>query len=787
MSSRIIMLLSVFLLNCFFAYSQDDGNIEGRIQAKDHTPLVGMTVHLMPIKQTTFTNEQGEFRFKAIPEGTYTLVVSGVGFEAKSMDVQVTESSPGFLQLSLDLSTETLNEVTVSASPISQPSKTLTRMDIPLLDLPQNIQSVSRTVIADQQLFQLNDVLKNVAGFTSPDYYGGVSTRGYTTGASGITTNGIKGTPYPEGQIALLGNIEAVEVIHGPNAIMFGPGGMGGNINLVTKQPKPLTMVNASLTAGSFDLFRAQADVSGALNKSKSLYSLAGVAYQRGGSFTRDFDRENLQVYGSLKWEITSKTNWQVNANLIRDDVSDNYQPRVPMFNTVNPDSLFLAPSDFNPGTDSRYKGKNLQLQSILEHHFSDDWKLGFLAAFNQSDSDRRQYSASGYINPEDNTVGRTYMYQRIKSPQTSLNLYGIGKAETFGLSHEFSVGADVFLARNNYPGGLQMYEALPINVFDPVYEEHYDSTGMQKYYDSQFEYFTYNTLGAYVMDYITLTAKLKLLAGLRYNNYLRRLYAENRDGSVLYDEKPSRTENFSPRIGLIYQPYKSVSVYVDYNEGFSPHYGNYPDRGGPFDPETSKQYELGIKGELFESSLFPFVTLYQSTKKNVLQTVPKEGFPYWQEAIGEVRSIGAEIGVSGTVMTNWWINFNYSHNSTEITESEKPEDIGQEFANTPKNAANGWLKYSFSQGGLKGFFLGGGFQYVGTRYFSNRKVGTEVAENPAYTLADIFLGYRYQSYGIQLNANNVFDKSYALNGSYGAYTPGMPRNIQVSLTYSLR
>lgn len=173
----------------------------------------------------------------------------------------------------------------------------------------------------------------------------------------------------------------------------------------------------------------------------------------------------------SIKWEITSKTSWQLNTNLIRDDVSNNYQPRVPVYNTLNPDSIFLVPHDFNPGPDSRYRGNNIQVQSVMEHHFSQDWKLGFLAAYNESRSDRRQYSASGYINEENNTVDRTYMWQKINSPQTSLNIYGIGKAKTLGMEHKFSMGADAFFVRNNYPNGMLMYSASPLNVFNPVYE----------------------------------------------------------------------------------------------------------------------------------------------------------------------------------------------------------------------------------------------------------------------------------------------------------------------------
>lgn len=90
--------LSVLLLLISFgALSQVSRKVEGRIQAADQTPLIGMTVQLLPEKKTTFTNEQGEFRFIDIPDGTYRLVVSGVGFEAKSVDLQVSFSEGGQL------------------------------------------------------------------------------------------------------------------------------------------------------------------------------------------------------------------------------------------------------------------------------------------------------------------------------------------------------------------------------------------------------------------------------------------------------------------------------------------------------------------------------------------------------------------------------------------------------------------------------------------------------------------------------------------------------------------
>jgi len=781
---RLFML--VLIVSASFSAFAQNATLKGFIQDTTGASISGITIQLDGTRHRTVTDDNGNFVFWQIDAGNFTLTASGIGYTAKKQNVSLTAGQVTTLNLQLDISRQTLTEVVVHSRKLS--SSALTRTNTPLRDLPQNIQSVDRTLLSDQQLYTLDEAFKNVAGITSTNYYGGFSSRGYSSSIGDVTTNGIKGTPFPEGQIPLLGNIESVEVIHGPSAILYGQGGMGGNINLVTKQPKKYTAVNASVTSGSFDLYRAQGDVTGSINKKKNLYFLAGMGWQKGGSFTRDFDRRNLQLYGSLKWEIRPRTTWQINANYINDNTSNNYQPRVPIYNSQDKDSIFLVPYDFNPGKDSRYKGSNIQLQSIIEHEFSGNWKIGLLTAYNESRAERRQYTASGYVRPSDNTVTRSYTWQQINSPQTVINLYSNVKVKTWEVKHQFTIGGDVMLSRNNYPNGMLQYSASRLSVTNPVHEEHYDTTGMVLYTNTRMEKFTYNTLGAYVQDQIEITSQWKLLAGLRYNNYFRRYFADRADGTVVYDERPLRTENFSPRIGLVYQPVTAVSVYADYNEGFSPHYSNNAENGGPFDPETSKQYEIGAKGEFFQGRFQPFISIYQSTKKNVLQSAPRDGFPYWQEAIGEVRSRGMEMGIKGTFFSNLFVILNYNYNKTKITESKKPEDIGQLFSNSPRNSANGWVKYAFRKGRMSGLFVGGGFQYVDSRYFANKKINVNnVLEMPAYTVFDALIGYRYKQYSLQVNGNNLADKRYASSGATNSYTPGMPRNIQVTFSCSFR
>lgn len=780
---RALPLLLFFFSITVYVQAQK-ASIKGFIQDTTAAPVEGIAIQLEGTRRTAVTNEFGQFVFTQLPAGNYTLTATGMGYAARKEEVTVAANQQLTLNLQLNLLQNTLTEVVVRS--VMNRSTAVTRTNTPLRDLPQNVQVVDRSLLNDQQAFRLDDALKNVAGITSSDFYGGYTSRGFSVAA---TTNGMKGSPYPEGQIPLLGNIETVEVLHGPAAILNGPGGLGATVNMVTKQPKKNTTVNASTGIGSLKLFRAQADVTGSITKKKNLYYLLGAGWQNGGKYTDDFFSRQLQVYGALKWEIAARTSWQIHANYINDDANNNYQPRVPIYLApLHKDSIFAVPYTFNPGTDSRYKGNNYQLQSVLEHRLSAGWKLNVWTTFSHSNAERNQYTASGYTRASDHTVNRSYTWQQIKSPTTNLHLFVNGKIKTGQLTHLLTIGGDITLAQNNYPKGILQYSANRISVMNPVHDPVYDTTGMTMYSNSRIEEFTYNTVGAYIQNQVTITNNLKLLAAIRYNNYYRRYYAENQDGTPLYDERPERTENFSPRLGIVYQPVQTVSVYMSYNEGFTPHYGNYTESGGPFDPETAKEYEIGFKGEFWNGSFQPYFTVYQSTKKNVLQSVPRDGFPYWREAIGEVRSRGAEMGVKGTLFNQLFINLNYNYNKTKITESVKPEDIGQLFANVPENTANAWLKYSFNNTLLKGLYAGGGFQYVDKRYFTNKKTNAlNVQAMPAYTVLDVFAGYRIKQYSIQFNLNNLANERYALSGITNSYTPGMPRNFLVSLAYALR
>ncbi|WP_149243030.1 TonB-dependent receptor [Dyadobacter sp. 32] len=761
------------------AYAQNTGSIGGQILDHLGQELPGINISLVNTSLQTATNSSGNFILKNIPDGSYTLQASGVGLSAQKQNL-IVSGKPVIVLLRLNPSDNTLQEVLISTGrSVTNSSSSLTRTNTLIRDLPQSVQVVERNTIEEQQLFTVDQALRNVAG-VNMSASGSISMRGFETNANQFLTNGMKGSPYPEGVIPLLGNIERIEVLHGASAILYGQGALGGTVNLVTKQPKKQSVVNASVSGGTFDLYRAKGDLTGSINKSKSLYFLAGAAYQNGGRFTKNFDNENLQLYGSLKWELGPKTSWQINGNYTRDRSTSNWQPTIPVYS--DDPRLFSLPENFTTDReDSGYKGNSYQLQSVFTHDFNSNWTGNLLFGYSRSSADIKQYGVWS-IDPQTNEVGGSFTRQKLTSPTTTINPYMNGTFYVGKIKNKIATGIDVTLRRSKYPNGIQQYAATSLNVLRPDYAP-FNYSDAEVWLDTRNELFTYNTVAGYLQDQIEFTSKLKALIGLRYNNYFMRYLAINdSDGSALYDEKPSRTESFTPRAGIVFQPVESTSLYFDYNRGFIPQYSNERRFGGPFDPETSHQFEAGIKGDYLKNRLHPTLSIYQIDKKNVLTYYEDESLPdgYGYLPLQQVRSKGIELGLTGNITDNLFIIANYSHNDTRITKSNEPTDLGTTFRNVPYHLANGWLSYNATKSALKGLNLGFGVNYVGQRKASYGSL-------PSYTTLDAVIGYKYKNYGIQVNGNNLGGKVYAVSGNYSDYAPGMPRNFLVTLSASFK
>jgi len=785
---QIFTLIIAFISTNLFA--QNAASISGTIIDENNQELEGITIQIESLKKITTTDISGQFIFSGLPAGNYTMLVTSVGFNNKKENIIVAANGNSKIVLQLNVKANTLQEVTVTAkqSYLAKNSSSITRNNVAVKDLPQSVQAVTRAVINEQQLYRLDDVLKNVAGVNLSSSYGSFNFRGFTTNASSFLTNGIKGAANPEGVSASLANIERVEVLRGPSSILYGENAPAGNINFVTKQPKKLTTVNASLSGGTFNLFRSQFDLTGSLNKNKSLYYVAGFGYESGGKFTRNFDNNSLSLFGSLRWDINAKTFWQFNGLYNRDRNSSNYSPDIPL----KPTDLFFAPVNFTSlASDAAYKGNSFQLQSILQHKLNSNWNLNLLLAYSRTSADRKGYSHNSFINETTNNVRRNKSISTMVVPEKAINAYVNGSFKIGKVKNNITTGIDFNFNNGEYPKGFQIYRADSINVLNPNYSPVIPPAGSFGTYYSSYEKFTTNTFGAYLQDYVTISSKVKLLFGLRYNVYHNYYKADSvsYNNFETYEEKPLDTKVFIPRVGIVYQPNEAISFYGDFNNGFVPQYSNNRESGGPFKPEITNQFEVGTKIDVVKNKLNATVAFYHINKNNVLTPDLNDPNGILLTTIGQVRSKGAELTLTGNIVKGLNTIVNYAYNETKITKSNDPDEIGQLFSNSPRHIASIWTTYQFGSSIIKGFKIGAGYRHTSDRFITDRKVAaTNIVVLPAYNIVDAMASYTLKQFTLGINANNVLDVRYA-QGSYfsRSYFPGMPRNFLFTLSYALK
>jgi iron complex outermembrane recepter protein len=783
---KLLLITSLFISTIALAQKN---SIEGTIYDENQTPLPSITIQLDGTKLATATDSEGHFYINNVPEGDYILIASGIGYSARSKSISMTDGSKVTVDFKLTESTTVLQEVTILEKRRLAIGNTnaITRTNTPVHDLPQSIQSVSRVTINDQQLYRVDEALKNVAGVNLASAYGSYNFRGFTTNSGSFLTNGMKGTLFPEGVSNSLANVESIEVLRGPSAILYGENALGGTINFTTKQPKKTSFANASVSTGSFDLLRAQADITGSLNKTKSLYYVAGFGAENGGKITRDWKNQNLLLFAAVKWEAAEKTSVQFNANYNYDNSTSNYAIDLPFIRS----DVFSTPADFNiHGSDASFKGSSYQLQTQIHHKLNNNWGLHLLAGYAKTDAKRTYYSIGDYVDPNnDFKVERSKSVSRMQVPTTTLNLYTTGAFNIGNIKNTLTVGGDYNKENGTYPEGFRIYAADSISVTNPNRAPFIPAPGptAADFYYSSYEKFTTETMGAYLQNQFAIGGKWKGILGLRYNHYFNRYKADSvsYNNFETYEENPEVTTAVIPRFGLVYQPIKAVSIYADYNSGFVPQYSNNRQSGGPFEPETSHQFEVGVKGEFLNGRLVPTLAAYHINKNNVLTPDLNDPNGLLLKALGQVRSKGFESTLTGSLTTSWDIILNYSYNETLITKSNDETEVGQVFANNPKHIASVWATYSFTKI-LPRLKIGLGLRHTSERYIRDIKVdNVNPVILPSYTVADVMVQYGIDKFTLTGNLNNVFDENF-IQGSYQSRSVfrGAPKTFLLTLAY---
>ncbi|HEY0055674.1 MAG TPA: TonB-dependent receptor [Pedobacter sp.] len=784
----MIKFLQLFLIVFSSQLYAQTGSINGSVKTSDTESAQYVSVSIEGLGRTAITDENGNFNFPSVKAGSYTITAKGVGFESLEQSVVVEEGKRSSVIITLQKTSNELSEVTISSYVAyrNDASNLATRTATPLKEIPQSIQVITQQILKDQQAFTINEVIKNVAGMATFSTYQDYSMRGFRSNDGNFAYNGVRGALYQFDMPGQLYNVEKIEAIKGPASSLFSNASPGGIINIVTKQPLATAKYEVQATYGTYNQKRFMADATGPLSSRVYYRFIAG--YENSGAINEQQKLDHVFLAPSIKYNITDRTSATLELNLYNDNRTVGYERGILAVQradgSYNLDALPIRWSRHNSDDFSKTKGLSGQLR--LRHNFNDSFSLNILARTVQSRQEQQDMTSNfgGLVVESDNLLKNRYLSYFKQKPLYAYqaNIYAEGKLNTGTIRHNIVGGFDLGNAGRNYY--LARWTGPNINVYSPDYSTDYQLRKTEANKEFGFDTRENTTIaGLYMQDQIDLSGKVKALLGLRYDTYAYTSTLTDDNPTVADTRDTSKAGVILPRLGLVYLPHPSVSLYASYSEGFQPQYSNLKSAGGPFDPEKASQYEVGIKAELLEGRLVPTLAFYNLKKTNILiPEDPTDEKNIRQVSSGRARSKGVELTVQGGITQQLSIITNYSYNETKnLNGGEFGAPEGSWYPMAPQTTANTWLKYSIPNGLFKGLSLNGGFQHVG-----KRNTFTPGFSLPAFTTTDAGLNYRRSGINFGLNVYNLTNVRHYTGGyGRGIFWAGMPRSFRATLGYS--
>ncbi len=664
-----------------------------------------------------------------------------------------------------------------------------TKTDTPIHDTPIAIQVVPRTVMDDQQVINVKQATRNVSSVVPSSYqfYEGYIIRGFDTG-SNVYRNGLRQPSFADQQTA---NIEQVEILKGPAAVLYGRIEPGGLVNVVTKKPMAKSYYSIQQQMGSWDFYRTTVDATGPITEDGTLLYRVNAAYQKNHSFVDYLDNENFFIAPTLTWRPSEKFEFNLDLEFQRKEyvhfgTNGGGVPAIGKRPADLPRSRYIG----NPSIS--VKNPNEQDRDYLGFDWSyainDKWSLKHRVGYMDVDY-TTHYAGARAFNEATGVLTQTLQgaFQNRRSLGTNLDL--TGKFQTGEIQHNVLLGVDYFRLKQYYYGlglGSTVVPTTSINVFNPTYPNISSivDTSPDNSYFVRKEYWR----GFYFQDQMKFGEQWHLLLGGRFDDANHGTGNDSVIGGSVenaWQKLAMRHDSaFSPRIGVLYQPVPAISLYGNYVESFGTNNG-VDVAGKAHDPQKARQNELGVKAEMFSGKLTTTLAAYEITKTNILTRDPNN--PLITIPIGEARSRGVEFDVTGKLSDCWSIIGSMALTSAEFTKDNSVINIqGNRLRGVPLHSGSLWASYDATSSN-RGWSYGAGIFFVGQREGDDRNT----YQLPGYGRIDAFMSYKFQALGAkvattQLNINNLLDKKYfdhggSSNNRLNSYY-GEPLNIMGSL-----
>lgn len=643
-----------------------------------------------------------------------------------------------------------------------QTSATKTPMSI--RETPQAISVITRDSMDERQVRNVTTALELSAGVTAgpggAGAFGGSSRwnadqftlRGQTLeNARDVRVDGFASSFLnTEPDLALF---ERIEVIKGPSASLYGTGSLSGFVNRVTKKPQAEHVASVAGQVGSFDTYRTEFDVTGALDaKADYAARLIGV-YEDSGSFIDHADRDVKMIAPSFSARLWDRTHLLLQGFYQEQDGTPSFG--IPLF--LGEDGKLRAPNfrrSLYPGVPSDADTENEAhfVSALLEHEFSDRWLASLSLQRNESQHSR-DLGAYAYGIDENGETSLYTNFHRAEVDAWSGELRLDGAFSLLGNEHRLVSGVekretdrhDVNLYADAGTGNLYTgeFDAIPVELNSPFNFQN-----------------RLRTEAAYGQLLLGLTPRTRLIGGLRYEN--ADILIRREIGSPDQARETADESEITWRVGLSQDLFWGLTGFATYATTYIPVTAVGP-TGSVLKPETGDGVEFGLKGEWFEQQLGATLSVYRQERDKVPLSLTRDeclaggaGLTSCSRSAGVQEFEGVELEINGNPWPELTFGLAASWQDGEFTERSDP-DFGRKAASIIDRQTNLFLQYRFADGMLDGLSSGVTFVSLGDR--GARTVG-QYAEG--YERVDLHFSYdAIPGLDLSLLVRNLFDERY--------------------------
>ena len=697
-------------------------------------------------------------------------------------------SATGTLELGATAITDTtLGETTEGThSYTTGATRTATRMALSPRETPQSVSVITRQQMEDQNLTSISDVLAKTPGITVTKLdsnRASFQARGFEIDnfqVDGIPAAFRFGNGIDQTDMVIY---DRVEVLRGATGLLSGFGSPSATVNLVRKRPTREFSGYASFGAGSWDTYRGEFDIGGALTAEGNVRGRFVTAYEDGQSFMDNLSEKKQVMYGIVEADLSEDTLLSVGlSRQTNRPEGSSWGPSTALVDSTG--TGFGMSRSFNPATQwSQWDNTNDNLFVTLEQRLANDWSIKASASRTETDSPITLGSAaSGNPNPVDGSgMGVWLGRYRYKTDQNAYDLYASGPFQMLGREHELVVGVshrDIRAHEDNWP----FFFASAPNIFqwDGNFPEP-DWGRPSSKVDTRLQ-----ESAAYLTGRFKPTDNLSVILGGRLSNWqLDSTRLDTASGQRSKSQDLEENGVVVPYAGVVYDLNDNWSVYGSYTSIFKPHESEEDINNKMIEPEEGDAYELGLKSVFFDGRLNASLALFEVRQDNLPEL---EGFDAATNtsiyrAVQGAKTRGFELEVAGELTPDWHVQGGFTHRITKDGEGEKISTV------EPENLLRLSTTYRLP-GAWNKLTVGGSANWQSKVWkdLYNPATGAEDYRHTqaSYLTLDAMAKYQVtDKLSVTLNGNNLTDKRYYSNlGFYNGGFYGDPRNFMLTTRY---